>query len=174
MGNLMDDLTNKLNKGIDSLDKGADSLEKKIENVDKELSNSDQPENKKLGMRPILIGGLIMAALLGLMAILPESEKNSSTAIDGHVYMSSDGLRNFIFEDGDVQYLWFASVQAFSSGISNIEEGSYTANGNNIVIDLDERSDDWTYEYDEATDRLYILDENGNRFGSYMTQRRED
>lgn len=171
MGNILDDLTNKINEGINDLDKGTDRLNKKVDNVDKGLTNSDQSEKKKLGLRPILVGGLIMAALLGLMAILPESEKNSSTAIDGHMYMSTDGRTNFMFEDGGVQYIWFESV---TSQYPNTEEGSYTANGNNIVIDLDERSDDWTYEYDEPNDRLYLLDENGNRFGSYMTRRREN
>jgi len=165
-----------MKKILKGFEESVDFLNKQVENADKKLSNNDQFEKRNSEndngnpLKALLIIVPIILILLGIMAILPESQTSPSNSIDGHMYMSADGRSNYMFENGDVQYIWFKTR---TSQYPTTEEGSYTVNGSQVVIDIDGRSDDWIYEYEESSDRLYMLDENGKRFGTYMTRRKD-
>jgi len=87
----------------------------------------------------------------------------SGPDLNGKTYSKSNLSGNFKFGNEDVEYIWFRP----GSNTQNTEYGSYSVSGNEVSIKINGR-EEWNYEYDSK--KLFILDENGDRFGSYLIE----
>lgn len=87
----------------------------------------------------------------------------SGPDLNGKTFSSSDVMTNLKFGNSDVEYIWFRP----GSTMQNTEYGTYSVSGNKVSIKISGR-DEWNYEYDSG--KLYMLNDNGGRFGSYLSE----